>query len=176
MGARIYHRETLAVRRMVAVTVALAALMIPTQVSAKPEPLPEQCRKWQKVFDHHFPRREISRRDRQTLMRVMWRESKCRTLATGFNYIDPYGPQDCTPQYWKEYMKSCKYLRPYGRGVDWGLMQVNGSWRTVTIRICGKPPETGVLLKADCNLAVARWLYDNGGMGHWAGQSGASRK
>jgi len=24
-----------------------------------------------------------------------------------------------------------------------------------------------VLFKVDCNLAVAKYLYDNGGLGHW---------
>ena len=163
-------------RRLVATTAALVALMIPIRAEASQNQLPDQCLKWRKMFHEYFPRKEVPQRDRATLMRVMWRESKCVAQATGFNYVKPYGPSDCVRAHWREYMKTCDYLRPYGRGVDWGLMQVNGSWRTVTVKICGKAPETGVLLKPRCNLAVARWLYDNGGMGHWAGQSGASRK
>lgn len=48
---------------------------------------------------------------------------------------------------------------------DLGLVQVNSSWRTVTRNICG----TGIkgLFDVDCNLSVAKYLYDNGGLGHW---------
>lgn len=49
---------------------------------------------------------------------------------------------------------------------DLGLVQVNSSWRTVTRNICG----TGIkgLFNVDCNLSVAKYLYDNGGLGHWS--------
>jgi hypothetical protein len=48
---------------------------------------------------------------------------------------------------------------------DLGLVQINSSWRTVTRNICG----TGIkgLFNVDCNLSVAKYLYDNGGLGHW---------
>lgn len=49
---------------------------------------------------------------------------------------------------------------------DLGLVQVNSSWRTVTRNICGTDI-TG-LFNVDCNLAVAKYLYDNGGLGHWS--------
>ena len=159
---------------MVAATIALAALAIPSQAVATKQPLPDDCVRWDKHFNTHFPRKEVPARDRQALRWVMYRESKCKTLAVGFNYQSGHSAKDCVSDHWKKYMRTCKYLRPYGRGVDWGLMQVNGSWRTVTIQICGKAPETGVLLDPNCNLAVARYLYDNGGMGHWADQSRAN--
>ena len=48
---------------------------------------------------------------------------------------------------------------------DLGLVQINSSWKTVTRNICG----TGIkgLFNVDCNLSVAKYLYDNGGLGHW---------
>ena len=49
---------------------------------------------------------------------------------------------------------------------DLGLVQVNSSWRTVTRNICGTDI-TG-LFNVDCNLSVAKYLYDNGGLGHWS--------
>ncbi len=49
---------------------------------------------------------------------------------------------------------------------DIGLVQINSSWRTVTRDICGTDI-TG-LFDVDCNLSVARYLYDNGGLGHWS--------
>lgn len=49
---------------------------------------------------------------------------------------------------------------------DLGLVQINSSWRTVTRDICG----TGIkgLFNVDCNLSVAKYLYDNGGLRHWS--------
>lgn len=48
---------------------------------------------------------------------------------------------------------------------DLGLVQVNSSWKTVTRNICGTDI-TG-LFNVDCNLSVAKYLYDNGGLEHW---------
>lgn len=49
--------------------------------------------------------------------------------------------------------------------VDRGLLQINSSWRTVTQNICG----TGVEGQFDlgCNLKIAKYLLDNGGLKHW---------
>lgn len=49
---------------------------------------------------------------------------------------------------------------------DLGLVQVNSSWKTVTRNICGTDI-TG-LFNIDCNLSVAKYLYDNGGLRHWS--------
>jgi hypothetical protein len=51
---------------------------------------------------------------------------------------------------------------------DVGLLQIQGDWRTVTIRICRpKDSHLQALQRLDCHLRVARYLYDNGGLGHW---------
>jgi hypothetical protein len=49
---------------------------------------------------------------------------------------------------------------------DLGLLQINSSWRTVTKNICGT--DINGLFDIDCNLSVAKYLYDNGGAGHWS--------
>ena len=49
---------------------------------------------------------------------------------------------------------------------DLGLVQVNSSWKTVTKNICGT--DIKGLFNVDCNLSVAKYLYDNGGLGHWS--------
>lgn len=49
---------------------------------------------------------------------------------------------------------------------DSGLLQINSSWKTVTLNICGGGLELLVVL--DCNLRVAKYLLDNGGLAHWA--------
>lgn len=49
---------------------------------------------------------------------------------------------------------------------DLGLVQINSTWRTVTRDICGT--EIKGLFNVDCNLSVAKYLYDNGGLRHWS--------
>lgn len=72
---------------------------------------------------------------------ISWRESRCNERAWN-RTLNRDGSQDL------------------------GLVQVNSSWRTVTRNICG----TGIkgLFNVDCNLSVAKYLYDNGGLGHWS--------
>lgn len=51
---------------------------------------------------------------------------------------------------------------------DVGLLQVNSTWKTVTASVCGTPwGDMFALLDLDCNLRVARYLLDNGGLVHW---------
>lgn len=52
---------------------------------------------------------------------------------------------------------------------DYGLLQINSTWKTVTKNVCGQPyGNLDVLFAIDCNIAVAKYLYDNGGLGHWS--------
>jgi hypothetical protein len=52
---------------------------------------------------------------------------------------------------------------------DLGLVQINDSWKTVTSKICKAPyGDMTVLFNVDCNLSVAKYLYDNGGLRHWS--------
>jgi len=49
---------------------------------------------------------------------------------------------------------------------DRGLLQINSTWKTVTKNICGT--DLDGLFDPTCNLKVAKYLYDNGGAGHWS--------
>jgi hypothetical protein len=49
---------------------------------------------------------------------------------------------------------------------DSGLLQINSSWKTVTRKICGG--DIKLLMQVDCNLRVAKYLLDNGGLNHWS--------
>jgi hypothetical protein len=52
---------------------------------------------------------------------------------------------------------------------DSGLLQVNSGWKSVTAKVCRtKFGDLKVLLRLDCNLKVAKYLYDNGGLRHWS--------
>ena len=51
---------------------------------------------------------------------------------------------------------------------DRGILQINSSWVTVTAKECASQKgDLSVLFDVRCNLAVARYLYRNGGLRHW---------
>ncbi|MBM4179571.1 MAG: hypothetical protein FJ211_09585 [Ignavibacteria bacterium] len=84
---------------------------------------------------------------------IAWRESRCRLNAVNAKW-DNQGNVTWT-------------LNKNG-SIDRGLLQINSSWKTVTANVCGS--EFGnmeVLYDLDCNLKVAKYLLDNGGLGHW---------
>ena len=80
---------------------------------------------------------------------IMWRESRCNPLAVS--------SQNGNGSY------------------DYGSLQVNSSWRTLTAQVCNRPYNQvkRSLLTLDCNLKVARYLYLNGGLNHWRVNSGS---
>ena len=67
--------------------------------------------------------------------------------------------------------KSLSAIRSNGRP-DVGLLQIQGSWQTVTRLVCKKQDVIKALLTAKCNVKVAQYLYKNGGLGHWRATSG----
>ena len=77
---------------------------------------------------------------------IMWRESRCQEKVVS--------------------KKNSNGTR------DYGLLQINSSWKTVTKNVCGGK-NMDVLLHSKCNLKVARYLFDNGGIGHWSASSGS---
>lgn len=70
--------------------------------------------------------------------------------------------------------KSISAIRKSTGRPDVGLVQVQGSWATVTKRICKVPYSKVVkaLTNVHCNLKVASYLYQNGGLEHWKVTSG----
>ena len=86
---------------------------------------------------------------------LMWRESRCNSKS--INAI------------WKN-GKIVWTLNSDG-SYDSGLMQINSSWKTVTSQVCRtKYGDMKVLFNPDCNLQVAKFLLDNGGLSHWGGK------
>lgn len=58
---------------------------------------------------------------------------------------------------------------------DVGLVQIQGSWRTVTRQVCklkAGQSHLDALKRVNCNLAVAKYLFDRGGFPHWTRYSG----
>jgi hypothetical protein len=100
---------------------------------------------------------------------IMWRESRCEPKAIGWNYKRGTSHQDCRLSPAQTY-KNCSAVRSY----DTGLLQINSGWKSVTAKICNRPYRQLIksLTAPSCNLMVAKYLYDNGGIGHWKGTSG----
>jgi hypothetical protein len=100
---------------------------------------------------------------------IMWRESRCQMKVIGWNYHPGKSHKDCQLAPAHIY-KKCPAVKSY----DSGLLQINSTWKTLTARVCGKKfGDLTPLLKADCNLKVAKALLDDGGMGHWSASSGS---
>ena len=90
-----------------------------------------------------------------TFSYIAWRESRCRIKAQNILW-DRHG--------------NVTYALNRNGSFDTGLLQINSTWKTVTRDLCG--PEAvdkrmSGLLELGCNLRVARYLLDNGGLGHW---------
>jgi hypothetical protein len=77
-----------------------------------------------------------------------------------FSYI-AWRESRCTPTAYNDTLNRDKSR-------DYGLLQINSTWKTVTSNVCGQPwGQLDILFTVDCNIAVAKYLYDNGGLGHW---------
>lgn len=103
----------------------------------------ERCPEWeQKINEYGLPVELFSY--------IAYRESRCNPKSINAKF-DANGNVIWT-------------LNKNG-SIDRGLVQINSCWRSVTRKICG----TGLngLFDPDCNLSVAKYLYENGGASHW---------
>lgn len=79
----------------------------------------------------------------ETFSYVAWRESRCNPLSHN------------------------RTLNK-NKSQDRGLLQINSTWVSVTAKECASQKgDLSVLFDVRCNLAVARYLYRNGGLRHW---------
>lgn len=87
---------------------------------------------------------------------IAWRESRCNPGAVNAT--------------WNK-QGVMTYALNKNKTWDSGLLQINSGHRETVRRVCGKAAlinHLQGLRDLDCNLAVARVLYDNGkGLGHW---------
>lgn len=133
------------------------------QQASYPKATPtKRCASWEQMLEANgLPVQEFSY--------IMWRESRCKSDVIGWNYKDGMSKRYCDRKAPVEKYKRCKAVSSY----DSGLLQINSTWVTVTQNVCkSKRGDLSVLLQPRCNLAVAKYLYDNGGMAHWSATSG----
>lgn len=106
----------------------------------------KRCPKFEPLF------RKMGLKPVQVWSYIAWRESRCRPEAV--NAIWRNG-------------KIVWTLNKNGT-FDSGLLQINSSWTSVTAQVCkSKWGDLTVLRNPECNLKVARYLFDNGGLHHW---------
>lgn len=113
-------------------------------VNPPPVEAAKNCPQYNRVLARYFPKKVVP-----VMSRIAYRESRCNPRSVSATRKTGYP--------------------------DVGLLQVQGSWRTVTYRVCRlKPTDSHIkaLQRLDCHLRVARYLYDNGGLGHWRATSG----
>lgn len=141
----------------IALSIAPIAVVSPVEASK-----PWLCPKYTQEIKQTF-----KRKDWRTMDRIMWRESKCETRAVGWNYRTGMSHADCRDSGRFHQRKRCKAVRSW----DVGLFQVNSSWYTITTQLCGRNTRSTVLMESQCNFKVAKYLYENGGLAHWQGNS-----
>ena len=86
----------------------------------------------------------------ETFSYIAYRESRCRPKAVNARWDDD---------------GNIVWTLNKNGTFDSGLLQINSTWKTVTRQICGGGIE--MLKQLDCNLRVAKYLLDNGGLSHW---------
>ena len=154
------------------IVVALIANVVffATEARATEQPLTNKtltrCPKYEPLLKQYgLPVAEFSR--------IMYRESRCEPKAIGWNYKKGMSHLDCKLSAAATY-KRCSAVKSF----DSGLLQINSSWRSVTARACNsKQGDLSVLLIPECNMKVARVIYDNGkGIGNWRATSTAQIK
>lgn len=159
----LYRSATLALVLLLApsVPVASASTISPIRTSVS-TPDPKTCPELRSLI------KEVGLPP--IFLKIAYRESRCQRKAVGWNYRQGSGPGSCKNAPFSTYLQSC---RRHLRSFDSGLWQVNSSWYSITKAICGKTPQQGALFDARCNARVAKYLYDNGGLGHWRASSGS---
>ena len=118
------------------------ALLAVLSVPAHASAAANSCPKYEPMLRQYFPAKVVL-----VMSRIAYRESRCNARA-----LSPVRKSTGRP--------------------DVGLLQIQGSWATVTRAVCRKQNVIKALLNAECNVKVAGYLYRNGGLGHWRATSG----
>jgi hypothetical protein len=118
------------------------ALLAVLSVPAHASAAANSCPKWEPLLAEHFPAKVVP-----IMSRIAYRESRCNP-------------------------GSLSVVRKSTGRPDVGLLQIQGSWATVTRAVCKKQDVIKALLDPKCNVKVAGYLYKNGGLNHWRATSG----
>jgi hypothetical protein len=151
-------------RKLISAFILAITLVTPAPAHAETEPT-KSCPQYEAMLRQYgLPVKEMSY--------ILWRESKCESKAIGWNYKKGKGPQDCVLSPAPTY-RHCNAVSSY----DIGISQINSGWKTVVAKVCHRPRRQLIksLTNPSCNLKVAKYLYDHGGLAHWRGSSGNNK-
>lgn len=125
----------------IAVAIAVGAVPAGTATAHETE---RACPRFEKLFQ------EYGLLPVKTFSYIAWRESRCNPLAINAKWD-----------------KSGNMVYHLNKNKTWdsGLLQINSGHRETVKRICRADLER--LMTLDCNLKVAKYLLDNGGLNHW---------
>jgi len=130
------------------VEVSAQAVLEPHGITLDEYEKPERCPQFIPLF------KKYGLEPVDTFSFIAWRETRCNPDLINATFDSSGRP--------------VKTLNRDG-SYDVGLLQINSTWKTVTHEVCGTPwGDMFALLNIDCNLKVAKYLLDNGGLGHWS--------
>ena len=156
-------RITTTIFLSISISIGLTATPLSALSSQAQPPVRGSCPQYEPLLKkYHLPVKEMSF--------VLWRESKCEKFAIGWNYYKGKSHLDCKLAPANIY-KNCAAVKSF----DVGISQINSGWKSVVARVCKRPRRQLIksLSNPECNIKVAKYLYDNGGMAHWRGSSGS---
>lgn len=126
----------------------VAPVMEPEGITLDEYEKPERCPQFINKF------RKYGLEPVDTFSFIAWRETRCNPDLINATFDSSGRP--------------IKTLNRDG-SYDVGLLQINSTWKTVTHEVCGTPwGDMTALLDLHCNLSVAKYLLENGGLGHWS--------
>lgn len=136
-------RITTTIFLSISISIGLTATPLSALSSPAKPPVQGSCPKYEELFKKY-------KLPVKAFSRISYRESRCNP-------------------------KSISAIRKSTGRPDVGLVQIQASWATVTKRICKVTHSQIVkaLTNVHCNLKVASYLYQNGGLGHWKATSGS---
>lgn len=138
-------------RKIIITILLLAVPATPAHSKANTE---QRCPKWEPLMQKY----NLPIKGKVNFSYLAWRESRCISRAVGWNLHKGASIKDCRNGRY-HVMRKCSAVKSW----DVGVLQINSSWYTLTTKICGKNTHTKVLMKPECNIKVAAYLYHKGG-------------
>lgn len=105
-----------------------------------------RCRRWENLFrKHDLPVVAFTY--------IAWRESRCNPVATNGRF---------------NAQGKLVWTKNTNGTYDSGLLQINSSWKSLTVEVCGgKEWDRRLLFDPACNVAVAEALFAEDGLAPW---------
>jgi hypothetical protein len=138
--------------RKIIITILLLA--VPATPAHSKSNIEQRCPKWEPLMQKY----NLPIKGKVNFSYLAWRESRCIPQSVGWNLHKEASLATC-PDGRYHVMRKCAAVKSW----DVGILQINSSWFSLTKKLCGHNTRSRVLMKPDCNLRVASYLYHHGG-------------